>query len=837
MGPSLSTAPPRWLGLQTVALTVALASPLCPAAETTDTAVPPAAILRDLRALQEMGSVLYVAAHPDDENTQLITYLALGRGYRTAYLSVTRGDGGQNLLGPQFGEELGVARTQELLAARRLDGGRQYFTRAKDFGFSKDYQETLAIWDKDKVLGDVVRVIRLFRPDVIVTRFSPQPGNTHGHHTSSAVLALEAFKLAGDPKAYPEQLKDLQPWQPKRIFQNGGGGRGGGPGPGAEVIRIQSNGIDPVSGESFADIAGQSRAMHKTQGFGAFGGRGGDGARVETFQLLEGSPAETDIMDGVDTSWARITGGSEIGSMVARAIESFDTNNPAASVPGLLAIRSRMRLLPEGPLVDEKRQQLDQILQECLGLRVETTVSQAEIVPGEQMELHHRVMLGASVPVKWSRVRYPSVGIERELSMALGTGQPAQSSAAVRLPASTPLTQPYWLREEGTTGMYRVEDPALIGRPENPPVFPVEYVFEIEGQTLVVSDAPVQEGTGRGDIKRRGVDVIAPVALDFVSPVALFAPGATHDVEVDLVAFRPGLEGTLNLEAPQDWKIEPAHQPFKLSKSGERARLRFRVTAPRRSESGQISANAEVGGKRYGVRRVEIDYAHIPRQLLQPAAQLKTVSLDLAAGAHEVGYVEGAGDDVAKALEQMGCHVTQLSGADLKPENLNKLDAVVFGVRAFNTRDDLAERMPALFEFVQKGGTVLVQYNRPDARAGEIAPFRIRVSQDRVTDENAEMVFLAPDHPALNRPNKITKSDFDGWVQERGLYFANSWDDQFTPILACGDPGQAPLRGGLLVAPYGKGHFVYTGLAFFRQLPAGVPGAYRLFSNLVSLGK
>ena len=348
---------------------------------------PPTAILQELRSFRELGSVLYIAAHPDDENTQLIAYLARGRNYRTAYLSVTRGDGGQNVLGPEFDEELGVIRTQELLAARRLDGGRQFFTRAIDFGFSKDYRETLRIWDRQQVLADVVRVIRTFRPDVVITRFSPEPGNTHGHHTASAVLALEAFKLAGDPKAFPEQLGELTPWQPKRILLNGGGGGRGGGGTNADLLRIEVGGNDPVSGESFGAIAGRSRAMHKTQGFGNFGG-GGGGARQESFTLLDGEPATNDILDGVDTTWGRVSGGAEIGKLTDEAIAKFNPQDPATSVPALLAIRSRLAALPADRVVDEKRQQLDRILQACLGLSVETVVPQAEVVPGETLELH-----------------------------------------------------------------------------------------------------------------------------------------------------------------------------------------------------------------------------------------------------------------------------------------------------------------------------------------------------------------------------------------------------------------------------------------------------------------
>ena len=801
------------------------------------------AILQELREFREMGSVLYVAAHPDDENTQLITYLARGRGYRTAYLSVTRGDGGQNVLGPELDEELGVIRTQELLAARRLDGGRQFFTRAIDFGFSKDYRETLRIWNRQQVLSDVVRVIRTFRPDVVVAGFSPQqtPGQ-HGHHVASAVLALEAFKLAGDPKAFPDQLDQLQPWQPKRIFQNVrfGGNRGGENTNAFTGLRIEAGGNDPVSGEPFGVIAGRSRAMHKSQGFGNFSG-GGGGARQESFTLLDGEPATNDILDGVDTTWGRVSGGVEIGKLTDEVIAKFNLQDLAASVPALLKIKGLLAALPSDRVVDEKRAQLDRILQACLGLSVETAVPQAEVVPGEIVKLHHTAVITSGIPVRWIGTRHAAIKEEFTSTSAvkLTPNQPSSRDETLTLPPTTPLSQPYWLREGHTTGTFRVDDPTLIGRPENPPAFPVEQIFEVGGQTLVVPDEPVQVtiDAAKGEIRRR-LDVIPPVSLRFASDVRLFAPGAARPVEVVVAAFRAGVAGTLQLDAPAGWKIAPATQSFSLTNSGQSVRFTFTVTAPKQPATASIVAQVEIKGAHFNNQRVEIRYDHIPLQLLQPPARLKAVSLDLAIRGHQVGYLPGAGDSVAESLEQMGYAVKRLTGTDLTEAGLRGFDAVVIGIRAFNVRNDLATQMTNLFAYVEAGGNVIVQYNRPNGlQTDKLAPFDLRLSGDRVTDEHAAMTFLAPDHPALNTPNKITSADFDGWVQERGVYFPNQWDEHFTPLLACNDPGETPLKGGLLVAKYGKGYFVYTGLAWFRQLPEGVPGAYRLFANLVSLGK
>jgi LmbE family N-acetylglucosaminyl deacetylase len=795
-----------------------------------------AVILQELHSFRELGSVLYIAAHPDDENTQLIAYLARGRNYRTAYLSVTRGDGGQNVLGPEFGDELGVIRTQELLAARRIDGGRQFFTRAVDFGFSKDYHEALSIWDQQQVLADVVRVIRTFQPDVVITRFSPQPSGTHGHHTASAVLAVEAFKLAGDAKAFPEQLGELKPWQPRRILLNAPNfGRNSEPATNAGALHLDVNGNDPIRGESFSEIAAHSRSMHKTQGFGNFTGFGGRGSRGESFQLLGGAPATNDIMDGIDTTWARVHGGAEIGRLADELIAKFNPQDPSASVPAVLALRKKLAALPQDRLVDEKRRQLDRILQGCLGLSVETGIPNAEVVAGEKLSLRHTAVVRSSIPVRWIGVRYPGIDRELKKSLDLTKDAPVEREVDQTLPAGTPLTQPYWLREDHPAGMFRVADASLIGRPENPPAFPIEQIFEVGGQTLIVPDEPMQLGVHDGkDSPGRRLEVIAPVSLRFVSEVKLFAPSAERTVEVEMTAHRAAA-GTLNLEAPAEWHVSPAEQSFHLKTTGEQARFTFTVTAPASGATGFVEARAKIGEATFDNGRVEIRYDHIPVQLLQPPARLKAVSLQLATRGHRVGYVPGAGDSVAESLEDMGYAISPLSGADLTPEKLHDLDAVVIGIRAFNVRTDLVEHLPALFAYVQSGGNVVVQYNRPGPK--QVAPFDLQISSDRVTDENAAMTLLAPEHPALKTPNEITSADFEGWVQERGLYFPDQWDEHFTPLLACNDPGESPKKGALLVAHYGQGYFVYTGLSWFRQLPAGVPGAYRLFANLISLGK
>ena len=797
-----------------------------------------ASILQQLQSFANMGSVLYVAAHPDDENTQIITYLARGRGYRTAYLSLTRGEGGQNLLGPQLGDALGVARTQELLAARRVDGGRQYFTRAKDFGYSKNAEETLRVWDREGVLSDIVRVIREFRPDVIITRFSPKPAPTHGHHTASAVLAVEAFRLAAEPAAFPEQLRELRPWRARRIVHNVGLGvtvanppRGaavaGSPAnvpDGPDVVKVEVGGHDPVSGESFASIAARSRAMHKTQGFGVGNPSVNEGSRIEPFVLLDGDAATTDLFDGVDTTWNRVPGGAEIARSIGEIIASFNKQDAAAAVPALLAVRRRLAALPADPVVSDKRERLDRIIQACIGLEVDTLVDRAEVVPGESVKLRHMVVVRSPIPVRWTAMRYVNAHRAINTLVELRPNQPVVREASQVVPATTPPSQPYWLRTEGTPGMLRVDDPSLIGLAEDPPTFPLEYVFDVGGQTLAIPGEPRPAADPAQPALRRRLEVIAPVSLRFLAGVRLFAPGAARPVTVELTAARARPPAPFSSTRRPAGLSTPASQPFRLAAPRDHARFTFTVTAPARLGTAPLGASVEINGRRFNQERVEVRYAHLPLEILQPPARAKAVTLELATRGHHIGYLPGAGDDVAAALEEMGYEITSLTGADLTPERLSRLDAVVIGIRAFNVRTDLAAHLQALFAYVEAGGTVVAQYNTLDGlREGWLAPFQLRLSRERVTDEHAPVKILAPEHPVFTTPNRIIAADFEGWVQERGLYFPAQWDERFTPILASGDPGETPLTGGVLVAQHGKGYFVYTGLAWFRQLPASSP--------------
>ncbi len=802
------------------------------------------ALAVELERLRTVGSVLHVAAHPDDENTELITFLSRGRGYRTGYLSLTRGDGGQNELGRDFDERLGYLRTHELIAARALDQGVQFFTRAIDFGYSKTPEETLAFWNRQEVLGDVVRVIRQFRPDVIVTRFPIPPGTGgHGHHTASGMLSVEAFQLAADPAAYPEQLaQGLRPWQARRLFWNVFRFTPGStlPLPGTPFTQDIA-GRDAVTGEEFGTIAAHSRAMHKTQGLGGFATRARTGPNNQSFLLLAGDAAASDLMEGIDTTWRRYPGGEAIDAAIAKLLAEFKVDDPAASLPALAALHAQLSALPDEPVVADKRAQLERLLLSCAGVRLATRADRAEVVPGQPLRLTFTATAGAP-GVRHLGIATPFARYEvKPTDLTPASRLP---DLVVALPADLPLSQPYWLREEHAAGISTVADPTLIGRPDNPPAVPVTHVLEVAGVRLAVDDEPLAADAAAGDgaPRLRRLDVIPPVSLALSSEVFFVAPGAARDVAVTVNASLPA-RGTLRLRAPAGWTVTPAEQAFDLAAAGARSEFIFRVAAPASGGSGRLAAEATIGGQTTSHQRIELRYAHLPPLLLQPAARAPLASFDLGLRARTIGYLPGAGDYVAECLEQMGATVRRLTGADLTPEKLAGLDAVVIGVRAFNERTDLKDNLPGLFAWVEQGGTVVAQYNRPNGLlAPTLAPLELSIEGTaprlRVTEEGAPVQVLLPDHPALTVPNRLGPADWDGWVQERGAYFPSKWDEaRWEAPLAMADTGEAPLKSSLLIARHGKGRYVYTGLAFFRQLPAGNPGAWRLFANLVSLGR
>ncbi len=740
-----------------------------------------------LQKLNVLGRVLYIAAHPDDENTNLMAFWANGSLYDSAYLSITRGDGGQNLLGPELGERLGVIRTEELLDARRIDHAQQFFTRATDFGFSKTAEETMRFWDHDKILADVVWVVRNFRPDVMVTRFSPEDQLTHGHHTASAILAQEAFSAASDPNRFPEQLAFVKPWHPTRLVWNTSPfffSNRNLPFDPTGLTVLEAGGYNPLLGKAYTEIAAASLSMHKSQGVGSPPRRG---VRKEYFKPLEGQPMTNSVFEGVDTSWSRIPNSEPIAAEIRQIISKFDPADPAASVPELLKLRQAMSGVQDESWIPEKKAELDRIIAACLGLHVEASTATEAFTPGQTAKIKLEAINRSNVPLTLQEVRFPNNGDSK----------------------------PYWLRKRGTLGAFAVDDQQLIGLPENPPAVPVEIVLQVNDQALrYIVDTKYRTVDPVAGEMRRPLVIAPPVFANVVNGVFIFPTNEPKPVSVHVTAPTGPVKGELKLGVPQGWKVSPASVPIDLKTADAETVATFSVKPPDQDSEGTLQAIGSIDGRDYSFERVRISYPHIGVQTLMPTAEAKLVRADIRKKGDRIGYIPGAGDDVPESLRQIGYSVKILSEPEITAKNLAQFSAVVLGIRAYNTQETISNWLPEVFAYVKNGGVAIAQYNTlAELKTNQLGPYSLEISRDRVTDENAEVRILAPNHPLITTPNKITSKDFEGWVQERGLY------------------------GGLLVAKSGKGFFFYTSYSWFRQLPAGVPGAYRLFANMLSLGK
>jgi LmbE family N-acetylglucosaminyl deacetylase len=792
-----------------------------------------------LQKLNVLGRVLYIAAHPDDENTNLMAFWANGSLYDAAYLSITRGDGGQNLIGPELGERLGVIRTEELLDARRIDHAQQFFTRATDFGFSKTADETMRIWDHDKILADVVWVVRNFRPDVMVTRFSPEDDKTHGHHTASALLAREAFSAAADPNRFPEQLAFVKPWQATRLVWNTSPfffTNRNLPFDPTGLTVLEAGGYNPLLGKAYTEIAAASISMHKSQGVGGPPRRG---ARKEYFKPLEGQPMTNSLFEGVDTSWSRVANSESIAAEIRQIISKFNPADPAASVPDLLKLRKAMSEIHDGSWIPEKKAELDEIIAACLGLHVEASTAKEVVTPGQTASITLEAINRSNIPVTLQEVRFPISGDSMKIDAALPSNELVKKDLTCRIPENTPYSQPYWLRKLGTLGAFAVDDQKLVGLPENPPAVPVDLILQVSGQELryTVDTKYRTVDTLPSEVPRPLV-IVPPVFVNMANNVLVFPTNESKTVAVRVTAATGPVKGELKLAAPQGWEVSPASVPIDLKAANAEMVATFSVKPPNQDAEATLRAIVSIDGHDYSLERVRISYPQIGVQTLMPPAQAKLVRADIRKKGDVIGYIPGAGDDVPESLRQIGYSVKMLSEPEITAKNLAQFSAVVLGIRAYNTQDRISNWLSELFAYVKNGGVAIAQYNTlADLKTNELGPYPLEISRDRVTDENAQVRVLAPNNPLMNTPNKIRPKDFDGWVQERGLYFPNKWDPAWTPILSCNDPSEKPVDGGLLVAKSGKGFFVYTSYSWFRQLPAGVPGAYRLFANMLSLRK
>lgn len=797
-----------------------------------------AEILQALKKLNTVGSILYIAAHPDDENTRLIPYLSKEKNLRTGYLSLTRGDGGQNLLGKEQGDVLGLIRTQELLAARRIDGAEQFFTRANDFGFSKNPEETLSIWNKDSILADVVWCIRRFKPDIIICRFPATGEGGHGHHTASAILALEAFDAAVDPKRFPQQLDYTEIWQAKRIFWNTfnfGGNNTTSP----EQLKIDVGVFNPLLGKGYGEIAAESRSMHKSQGFGSAKGRG---SSIEYFTLLKGEPVKEDMFEGIDQSWKRIPAASVFSGTLNDCIKAFDPQKPEKSVPELVLIYKQIQQLNEKEPYTrywkhQKLKETENLLLACSGLWLEAVAADYTGIPGNKTDITAQVIVRNNSPVKLNKLSWIGLS-DTTTSLLLKQNELYSFKRSETLPVTSSYSNPYWLNEPHTAGLFTVKDPILTGQPENPPPAKVIFDLDLSGLNLQCERSLVHKFTNpvKGEIYRP-FEILPPATVNRSEKVYVFPETISKKIQFTVKANTNDITGRLTINVTEGWTIAIHNPEFKLNNKGDEVIIEATVT-PVNSSNGKLSASLTINNKTYSKSIERVDYDHIPYQFILTQAEAGLVNINLKKAGTAIGYIPGAGDEIPACLKQIGYTVTILTDELLSNSDLAQYNAIVTGVRAYNTNDRLQVHYNKLMDYINYGGNLIVQYNtnsRVGPVSGRIGPYPFSISRERVTDERAEVRIITPAHPVLNYPNKISTSDFEGWKQERGTYFATELDKNYETVLSMNDPSEKPHEGSLIIAKYGKGNFVYTGLAFFRELPAGVPGAYRLFVNLLSL--
>lgn len=731
-------------------------------------------ILHAMKKLNVLGSVLYMAAHPDDENTRLLAYMARVRQYRTGYMAMTRGDGGQNLIGNQQGFELGLIRTQELLAARRIDGAEQFFSRAFDFGFSKRTEEALNFWDKEKILSDAVWVIRNFRPDIILTRFPEDSRAGHGHHSGSAVIAREAFIAAADSTRFPEQLKNgVTPWKVKRIMWNTANFFGNNT-TADNQMKIEVGDYMPLLGKSIGEISAESRSQHRSQGFGSAATRG---SATEYFSHTLGEKAEKDPMEGIDCTWSRVEGGNEISGRVNKMINTFDVNKPSASLAQLFEIRTALAAIGNEYWKKIKIAEVEKLIKMIIGLHIEAISDKQFVKQGDTLKVSFTANNRSEINAKIERIALNGLEVKPDATLLNNVNW--NQALVFPVAADFPVSQPYWLVNPMNKGHFNVTDQQLIGMAENKPSFQVVIGLNVANETVEFS-VPVMF---------RNVD---PAVGEFLHPVYVIP---------SVVATSPKKPLLINTNASN-------------------------------------TANKPITNEKDPPFMHVLSYEHIPTLIYFSKNEQMVVKVDMKTTGKKIGYIVGAGDKVPSAIEMMGFELIELGRNDITAERLKSLDAVVVGVRAYNVNDWMEEKYEMLMDYVRNGGNMVVQYNT-NSFAGPLAKLKIgpkpfTVSRGRITEEDCEVKFIDEKDPVLNFPNKITSEDFKGWVQERGIYFADGYSADYRAVLSMHDQNENDLTGSLIVRNEGKGRFIYTGLVFYRELPAGVPGAFRLFANLIS---
>jgi LmbE family N-acetylglucosaminyl deacetylase len=792
-------------------------------------------IYQQLKKLNVLGSVLYIAAHPDDENNGLLPYFAKEKLYRTGYLSLTRGDGGQNLIGSEQGIELGMIRTQELLAARRIDGAEQFFSRAYEFGFSKSSEEALKFWGRDKILSDVVWVIRQYQPDVIIKRFPPDKRAGHGHHAASAILADEAFAAAADPNRFPEQFKyGVKPWQAKRIMWNTFN-FGGNNTTSDDQLKIEVGGYNPLIGKSYGELGGEARSMHKSQGEGRPRRRG---SITEFFSTTAGDAPKTDLMDGIVADWKRIPGGENVGNLINQAIVNYRMEYPSSSVPALVKIHSAIKALPESNWRNKKLEETQGLIEACAGLFAEATTNEQNVVQGDRLPVTFFVNSRSNINAMVKNVKFET--LDTTISSTLVSNQTLSFNKVFGVSPDKKITQPYWLEHGQTEGAFDVRDQMLIGKAENDPAFQATFTINIEGTDF----------TFRRPIQYKVVD---PAKGELYQPVAVLPKVEFNYVKDNYVSlngnpvaapihFKTNLRDStryiINQKNSAAWTNNFPSVNYNAANNESTISSTFSAKSKETNTTEEISLTTNDG--KYSGYTKTIAYEHIPTITYFPKAKANLLKVDVKTVGKKVGYIVGAGDKVPDALSALGFDVTYLDEAEVNDQNLKQFDAIVVGVRAYNIYEFLSNKNDVFNRYVENGGNMIVQYMKSmqvGLKKIQSGPYPFTVSGTRVTEENAKVNFLLPQHPAFNYPNKITEKDFEGWIQERSTYQVDQSDEHYEKLISMNDVGEKESNGSLAIAKYGKGNYVYVGLVLFRQLPAGVPGAYRLMANLIALPK
>ena len=841
-----------------------------------------AGLLQHVERLATTASALHTAAHPDDEDTAFIARVAHGDNGRVAYLSLNRGEGGQNVIGPELFDALGVIRTEELLQARALDGGDQFFTRTYDFGYSKSPEEAAQKWDAEEVLADIVRVIRLYRPLVVYSGFRGTSADGHGHHQLAGQLTPVAVEAAADPARFPAHLGyGLRPWQAKKLYVR----QGFRPDPSTPAtLRLDTGHVDPVLGRSYFEIAMEGRTQHRSQQMGVPELRGRQASALRLVKSVVASPAEErSVFDGIDTSipglaaLAGLPAGAlqaELGAIdrhVRAALDTFDPRRPEQLLPdlaaGLRAVRAARAALPQTGgsgdahaeadfLLEIKERQFTETLRRAAGLTIDPIADAETVAPGESVGASLRFFLrdpslvrvtdaALEAPRGWD-VR-PATEAETEPGNPMARFFRETPDRAERVvlgvPADAAPTQPYWLEVPRTGDRYAWNDPAIRSVPFAPPLVSARVRAEIAGEDLTLRQPVTHRYIDRvrGEL-RRNLEVVPRVSLGFDSTLEIVSTaslGGARRVAVRVSSgSRSPINGTVRLRAPDGWAVTPAEAPISLARKGDRASAAFSLTPPRGTPTGEyrLRAEAVVDGVRYDLSQRVISYEHIQTRRIYEPAEAQVRVLDLAVAPVRVGYIMGSGDHVPEALRRLGLEVRLLDDDELASADFSTFDTIVVGIRASEARPAFVANHNRLLSYVREGGTLVVQYQQTDSATRGLPPYRGEIGS-RVANEDAPVTMLVPDHPAFRAPNRIGPGDFAGWVQERNLYAFSSFAPEYEALLETADPGEPPQRGGQLIARVGRGYYVYTAYSWFRQLPAGVPGAYRLVANLVSLPK